>query len=164
MQYYFFKEKYLSDIIEFAIEAGSTLENSNAVITYNSDGTINYIIKTYTTSRGRNQQVKITYTYGNFNIIRIQKRGNVEIQLETTVASLITGFKIDALNNSGALIYSLGSVAINRSASPTLYSIPYLHDYLDTGNPTIDAINPDNIMADYKYYRTNTITGWTVTV
>lgn len=163
-KFYFFKEKYLSDIIEFAIEAGSTVEDSTAVITYNSDGTIDSIIKSYGSGRLRNQKIEIVYNYSNFNVTRIQKRGVVETTLETTVVSLVTSFDINALNNSGNLIYKLGTVTINRTGSPALYSVPYLKDYVDTGNPLVDDILPDNIMSNYKYYKTNTITGWTVTV
>jgi hypothetical protein len=159
-RYYFFKEKYLSDIVEFAIEAGSTLESSGAAITYNSDGTINYIVKTYDTGRGRNQKVKISYTYASFDIIRIQKRGITETNLETTVSNLVTDLQIDALNNSDLKLYTIGKVHIERNSSATLYAIPYLKDY----NNALTATDPDNIMADYKYYKTNTITGWTVTV
>lgn len=157
-KYYFFKDKYLSDIIEFAIEAGSTLENSSSSITYNSDGTISSILKIYNTGRNRTERIKITYNYATYSITRVQKRGAITTDLESVNTQLINSFKIEALDNTNAVIYTLGQIIINRNAIPTLYSVSYLKDYNNGLTPT----DPDNIMADYKYYKTNTITGWTV--
>lgn len=162
-KFYFFKEKYLSDIIEFAM-AGSTLEDSGTEIFYNADGSVDYIYKTYGSTRLRSQKIEIVYNYANFNVTRIQKRGVIETTLETTVTSLVDSFDINAYDNADNFIYKIGHVKIDRTVTPTLYSVPYLKDYVDNGLPLTDPYLPDNIMADYKYYKTNTITGWTVTV
>jgi hypothetical protein len=69
---------------------------------------------------------------------------------------------VNAIDSSGNLIYNLGTVTLTRSSTPTIYSIPYLKDYDSTLASDVIATDPDNILSDYKYYQTNTITGWTV--
>lgn len=161
-KYYSFKEKYLSDIIDFAISAGSSLEPSTSIITNNSNGDITSIIINYNTGRNRTEKIKITYTYGDYTIKRLRKRNSTYTELTTEMISLLNSFRVDAIDNSENIIYNLGVITINRSADYTIYNIPYLKEYNATLPPETIDIDPDNLLSDYKYYKTYTITGWTV--
>lgn len=162
IKYYSFREKYLSDIIDFAIASGSSMEATTGTITSNSDNNIISIVKDYEVGRNRTERIKIEYTYGNYSIIRLRKRDSTYTELETTTMSLLDSFIVKAIDGSNNTIYKLGTVTITRSVTPTIYSNPYLLDYDDSlPLETIDT-DPDNILSDYKYYKTNVITGWTV--
>ena len=163
IKYYSYKEKYLNDIIDFAIAAGSSYESSSSVVTYNTAGQIATITTSYgNTSRARTQNIIISYTYSNYTLNRLQLRSGIYSTLTTETISLISSFTVNAIDSSGNLVYNLGTITINRSSTPTIYSIPYLLDYNSTLASDVIATDPDNILSDYKYYQTNTITGWTV--
>jgi hypothetical protein len=163
IKYYSYKEKYLNDIIDFAIAAGSSYESSTSTVTYNTSGQVATITTTYgNTSRPRTQNIIISYTYANYTLNRLQLRSGIYTTLTTETVSLISGFTVNAIDGSGNLVYNLGTITLNRSLTPTIYSIPYLLDYNSTLSSDVIATDPDNILSDYKYYQTNTITGWTI--
>ena len=157
IKYYSYKQKYLSDIVDFAIAGGSSLESSSSAITYNTDGNITSIITTYA-----NRKIKVTYTYASRSIKRLRKRNDVYSELTDETISLLDTLSVDTIDSSNLVIYNLGKIQINRSNTLTTYSIPYLKDY-DATLPS-DTINtdPDNMLSDYKYYKTFTIIGWTI--
>lgn len=152
--YYYYKQKHLNDIIDFAIAGGSSFEPSTSTITYNSDGNASTIITTYA-----NRKLRITYTYSSYTLNRISGVDQIT-PLTTESISLLSSFVIEVLDNTNAVVYILGTITINRAVNT--YSIPYLKDYNNTLPLDQIAIDPDNILSNYKYYKTNTITGWTV--
>lgn len=157
IQYYSFKEKYLHDIIDFAIMGGSSLEPSVSTISYNSDGNVTQIITDY--QAGANSRsitrLKISYTYANYTLNRLMG-SDANTPLTTETISLLNTIKIEALDNSNNSVYTLGTITLNRAVNVS--SIPYLKDY----NVALLPSDPDNKLSDFKYYRTNTVTGWTV--
>jgi hypothetical protein len=152
--YYYYKQRHLNDIIDFAIAGGSSFEPSSTVITYNSDGNVNSLITTYA-----NRKLRITYNYTSYTLNRLSGADQTT-PLTTESVSLLSSFLIEVLDSANAVVYTLGTVTINRSVNT--YSIPYLKDYNSTLPSDQIATNPDNILSNYKYYKTNTITGWTV--
>lgn len=163
IKFYAYKYKYLTDIIDFAIAAGSSFEPSTGTVTFNTDGSIATILTAYSNSnRPRTQNIKITYTYSSYTLNRLQLRSGSYSILTTETVSLLSSFSIDAVDGSGNVIYNLGVVTVNRSSSPTVYAVPYLLDYNPSLSSDTVATDPGNILSDYKYYQTNTIIGWTV--
>ena len=118
---------------------------------------ITSIITTYQIGRNRFQKIKINYTYGTYNLDRLKGSDN-SIIVETTPVSLMTGFSIFTLDDSNNIIYTLGNIVIDRSLQT--YEVTNVPDY-DTDKP---ADYPDNLLSNYRSYRTLMITGWTVTV
>lgn len=162
IQYYSFKEKYLSDIIDFALASGNSMEPSTTTITTNANNNITSILKVYATGRNRTERILITYTYNDYDLIRLRKRDSVYTELYTDSINLLSSFTVDAVDSSNNLIYRLGTITINRSLSSEIYSNPFLFDYNDSLPIEIVDKDPDNILSDYKYYKTYGITGWTV--
>ena len=151
IKFYYFKNRYLNDIIELTL-AGINPEANSTTVSYNSDSKITTMIIVYA---GR--IIKITYTYTNISIVRLRKRGTVYTVLDDTgISSLVSSFTVAVVDSSDNVLYTLGTVTINRAE--TVYSNPYLSDYIEANGDT----DPSNILSDYKYYRGYFITGWTV--
>ena len=150
IKYYSFKNKYLNDIIDTVIN-GATPNPSNVVLTSDTNNNITAMNIIYD-----NRIVLITYNYIEADVERLQKRGAIYTLIDTTQATLLNSFTIDIVNSGGALIHRLATVQINRSYS--IYFNQYLSDYIPVNGPD----DPSNILSDYKYYRSNLITGWTV--
>ena len=157
-----FNDKYLQDIIDLAISAGVSTDNSNSTITYNSDGNIATLITIYDNAfrSGRSKQLKLTYTYAPINTDRLQNRNGSYSILETKSSNQLSVLQIDALDVTGNIIFHIATVTMIRSL--TVYKNPFLADYnASLANPLTD---PNNLLSDYKYYQTPVITGWTVAV
>lgn len=151
----------LPDIIEFAISTGCLQLPSSAAITLTADGDIATCTTTYTSAdRGVSQLILITYTYAPQTIKRLIKRSGNYQEVSTESINLLDTITVDALDGSSNIIYRIGTVTLNRVE--TIVPIPYLLDYNDTLPPETINTDPDNIISDYKYYKTFTITGWTV--
>lgn len=152
---YSYRDKYLQDIIDFAIHSGVAPDSLSASLVY-SGNNISSQSTIYPLSRSRNNLIRITYNYGTYNVVRFQKRsGTVTNEnLETTTQSLLNGFSINAINSNGVLLYNLGYVTINRQQQE--YNVGYLKDY-DAGNTAAE-----NTMSDFKYYKIYRMIGWTV--
>lgn len=163
LKLYAFKNKSLPDIIDFALMAGTCPLPATASIARNSNGDISTCVTTYSDpQRGIAQKIRINYNYASGQIIRCIKRNGSYLDQESTPTSLLNSITISALDSNDAVIYSLGSIIFARTQS--VISIPYLKDY-DAGLPAEKVqSDPDNILSNYKYYKTSLITGWTVSV
>lgn len=151
IKYFYYKNRYLNDIIDLAMN-GISPEANTSTITYNADGKISTVKITYA-----NRIVKISYTYTNISIVRLRKRGSIYTVLDDTgISSMVSSFNISIVDSSDNVLYTLGTVTISRAE--TIYSNPYLSDYVEANGDT----DPSNILSDYKYYRGYFITGWTV--
>lgn len=151
VKFYYFKNRYLNDIIELTL-AGINPETNTTTVTYNSDSKITSSKIVY---EGR--IVKITYNYTNISVIRLRKRGAVYTVLDDTgISSLLSSFTVAVVDSNDVVLYTLGTVTINRAE--TIYSNPYLSDYIEANGDT----DSSNILSDYKYYRGYFITGWSV--
>lgn len=164
VKYYFYGKRYLSDIIDIAIGAGVAPETATGTITLNANGDIATLLINYS-----NRNILVTYTYSsspNYSIDRMQVRDGITTPtpLGSVITSLLDNLRIDIVDGSNNIIYNLANVNIIRNSG--MLSIPFLEDY-DTGlslSSTDTVALAKNMLADYKYYKFNTITGWTVTV
>lgn len=155
IKYYYYKEKYLNDIIDFAIMAGSGIESSSTAVVFDTNGNITSLITTY-----GSRYVRVLYTYGNYALNRLAGVDQ-NTPLTTETVSLLNSFTVqvvDAATVGANVIYTLGVVTITRNLSQVNYSIPYLADY----NNALPSSDPNNKLSNFKYYRTYTMTGWVV--
>ena len=156
-----FKERYLSDLVDAIVLSGANPESSTNAIAYNADGSINTITSTYST-RTRFPNVKTFFTYASTSIQRVIKRSGSETYLTAETISVLSGIRVDAVDENGNTIFNIANVSITRNPDWFTYSSPFLKDYNDTLPIETRDSDPDNILSDYKYYRTHNITGWTV--
>lgn len=168
IKYYYYKNKYLNDIIDVAVGVGVLPEKATGTITLNANGDISTLLINYPDrSFGNNILITFTYSSGsNYTISRMQKRSGVinPTPIESKIISLLNSFRIDSVDGSNNVIYNLAQVVITRSVN--VLTVPFLSDY-DSSLPsdsTDTAALAANMLSDFKYYQTNTITGWTVVV
>ena len=161
LKMYSFKSKNLPDIIDFALMAGVSPISANANIIRNNNGDITSCIAVYANSeRGVSQKIRINYTYEAHQLIRCIKRGDTYLDQESSTVSLLKSISVYALDDSDAIIYNLGSVDFIRAQN--VVAVPFLKDYNPGLSPEAVQSDPDNILSNYKYYKTSLITGWTV--
>jgi hypothetical protein len=154
-------KKSLPDIIDFAIMSGTSPIPATATLTTDSNCNILTLTTVYSDAvRGVSQKILVTYTYSTYTIKRVIKRNNNFLEVTNENISLLSSLTIDALDNSNNIIYHLGTVTINRTE--TIIAVPGIPDYNDTLPPETINTDPNNIVSDYKYYKTFVITGWTV--
>ena len=154
---YRYKDKYLDDIINFAINTGNLYEPSVTSLTTDSNNNIATVITTYGAGRSTTIKLKLTYTYSNKNLDRL-KGSNNTIVLETKQVSTLDTIKIEVLSDADAVIYQLGEVSISRELKT--YSISNVAAYDANKAPT----DYENLLSDFRTYRTYVMTGWTVRV
>ena len=166
LKYYYYKNKYLNDIIDVATGLGVLPENATSVVSTNSDGSIATIEITYP-DRSFGNKILLSYIYSGSNeytVDRMQMRnGSLNpTPLATSAIVLLESISIDSVDNSGNVIYNLGQLILTRSIN-TL-TIPFLSDYNSSlaSDSTDTSALAANMLADFKYYQTSTITGWTV--
>ena len=156
-----FKNKNLPDVIDFVIAAGASPLSSTTAITRNELGEPSFLVTDYTDERGASQRIRVAYTYADYPLKRLIKRGTnfQEVTSETTRA--LNTLVVEALDGSGALMYKIGTITIKRETE-CICNVQHLKDYNDALSPATIDVDPDNQMSFYKYYKTFPMSGWAV--
>jgi len=156
-----FKNKSLPDVVDFIIAAGASPLSGTTVITRDGNGDVAFLITDYTDERGVSQRIRVIYTYADYSLKRLIKRGTNFQEVTAESAKGLNTLTVEALDNNNALMYKIGVIAIKRE-NEVICNIPHLKDYNDLLSPATLETDPSNQMSYYKYYKTFPMSGWTV--
>ena len=160
-QLYAFKRKTLPDIIDFALGAGACPSPGVAQVTRNARGDVDKVLIEYSAQeRGLFNKIEIKYLYSDYSLTNVIKHGGPEVNVLIKSTPLLSSIVINSLDEENRIALELGSVTINRVEREV--AIDGLPDYNAALPPEEINVNPDNIISDFKYYKTFAITGWVV--
>lgn len=149
------QNKPIDDILSL-VQTGIFPINSTVQISKNSNGDISSILISYTDN---SKFILASYVYADYNIVRVTKKNGVSSDVETSNISLLNSISISEVKSDGiTIIRKIGTITVNRSISE--FNNIFLSDY----DASLLDTDSNNILSEYKYYRTNTIAGYNVMV
>ena len=153
------QNKPIDDILSL-VQTGIFPINSTVQISKNVNGDISSILISYTDN---SKFILASYIYADYDIVRVVKKNGTSSDIETGSISLLNSINVSEVkSDESTVIRKIGTITINRSTSE--FNNIFLSDYNASLSSDVIDIDPNNILSEYKYYRTNTIVGYNVVV
>lgn len=158
--YELYNHKSPIDDVMALVQSGVFPINSTVTFTKNLNDDISTTLITYSDN---SKCILATYNYSDYNIVRVTKKGSVTSDVETSSMPLLDSITISELKSDGVtLVKNIGTIEVKRE--PLEFNNVFLKDYDDSLSDEVIDIDADNILSEYKYYRTDRISGYTVVV
>ena len=156
LHFYFYKHKYLNDILQFSTITHTLPENAESEISYHPDGRIKEVTITYP-NRERHETVRAQYEYDACGVSRYSAPTDTS-PIETGEETLLMKITVDVVDpiNPNMVIKTLGEIEYIRE--PTRVEVPFAPNY-DNGLSPISAINQ---LSHFKHYEVQAMTGYRV--
>jgi hypothetical protein len=158
MHYYFYGNRYLNDILQFATVTGALPENAEVKIEYHDEGEggriksprIKEVSVTYHGRAERQRHIRAKYAYEKFGVARYGRRDGVsDVRIPCEDEWAIDEVAVEVITEGGETIKTLGRIKYNRA--PMRFSLPHAPKY-DENKVETSAINQLSRFGDYEVY------------
>jgi len=152
---YFYKGKYLNDILQFATVAGVLPENSTSTITYEDN---NYYIQSVLIKYADGRKVRADYAYITVAVSRFETDGNnTWREVQMSPEKVVDSITVRAVKDDGTTtIKTLGKITYLREKKQA--TMPYAPEYKTSQSP----ISAFNQLSCFRRYETQLVTGYKV--
>ena len=156
-RFYYYRHKYLNDILQFATSAGALPEGSDSNIDRDNQGNIRSIIINYM-DEPRPRTIRATYSYGFFPVIR-WRGDNTEVPIDEEQRNyLLTNILVEEIESSlsPVPVKKIGNIAFTNT--PQRITLPWMPDY----NPSESPLSANNQLSHFKFYTVSTLSATSV--